>query len=33
MAATLYDVVDVGTKVVVTHDAPASNPMLTAGTE
>jgi hypothetical protein len=33
MAATLYDVVDVGTKVVVTHDAPASTPMLTAGTE
>ena len=33
MAAKLYDVVDVGSKVVVTHDAPASTPMLTAGAE
>jgi hypothetical protein len=33
MAATLYDVVDVGTKVVVTHDAPASTLMLTAGAD
>jgi hypothetical protein len=33
MAAKLYDVVGIGSKVVVTYDAPASTPMLTAGAE
>jgi lipoprotein-anchoring transpeptidase ErfK/SrfK len=33
MAARLYDVVDVGTKVVVTHDAPTVSGQLTAGAE
>jgi hypothetical protein len=33
MAAKLYDVVDVGSKVVVTYDAPAATSMLTAGAE
>ncbi|HSI63047.1 MAG TPA: L,D-transpeptidase family protein [Candidatus Saccharimonadia bacterium] len=33
MTAKLYDVVDVGSKVVVTYDAPASSPQLTASAE
>jgi lipoprotein-anchoring transpeptidase ErfK/SrfK len=33
MAATLYQVVAPGSKVVITHDAPYSSPLLTAGAQ
>ena len=33
MAAKLYEVVDTGSKVVITYDSPASSPQLTAGAQ